>query len=363
MIPRFIHSGMAGAPAISTAVSGALSVLNAALVDGFNVTAPQSVSASGGVVTVTYLTAHNYEDKCWLRVSGAGAAALNADHQCTVPGPMTFTVAVPGIPDGPVSGSISVRVAPLGWERPFTATDVAVYRSPNVAGTRMYYQVNDSNLAFNTLARIRGFETMSSATVGNDPFPTVGQSPSGVAVVKGSATPWAVVGDDRTVYIYTGSIPQGSNYHGVVPIGDFRSYKPADAYAAMVGVSNASNGGSDIGDLTNAALHFVARSSNALVKSPQVGASGPYPGNSGRNRAYPSVVSGGLTLSRGLHVLDGSGISAAIRGEWRGLMFVHEAVPATPWLVLPAVTGVIGRVVVLASGAGSVALPIDEDWL
>jgi len=362
MIPRFIHSGMAGAPAIAQAVSGGLSVLNAALVDGFNVTSPASVTVSGGVATFSYLAPHGYADKCWLRVSGAGAAVLNADLQCTVPNATTFTVPAPGVPDGPVSGTIGVKVAPLGWERPFTAANIAVYRSPNIAGTRMYYQADDSNVSGSQILRLRGFESMTSATVGVDPFPTVAQLGPGVGLVKGAGTPWAVIGDDRTVYIYTGSLPQGANYHGVVALGDILSYKPADAFGALLSATNTSNGGQDLAFFDGTALHYLARAANAIQKSPFVGCVGPTPGQSGRTRPYPSVVSGGATFTRGLHLLDGSGSAAVVRGEHRGLMYVHEAIPASPWVVVPTVTGISGRVVVLGSGAGSVALPVDEEW-
>jgi len=361
-MPKFIHSNMVGAPVMGTGVGAGLSVLDAVLRTGFNVRTPSSVTVTGGVATITYLAAHGYEDLSWLRVAGAGAAVLNADLQCTVPNSTTLTVPAPGVPNGPVSGTIETRVAPLGWERPFSGTNQAVYRSPNILGTRMFYQFDDTNLVGSTLMRIRGFESMSGVSAGVDPFPTTAQLANGTAIVKGASTPWAVVGDDRTVYLYTGSIPQGANYHGVIPFGDFLSYKPADIYAAVVGGSNATNGGADLAHCNGSAVHHVARSSNALVKSQLSGSSGPNPGISGQNgRPYPSVVHGGATFVRGLHILDG-GTNTAVRGEWRGLMFVHEAIPATPWVVIPVVTGVSGRVVVMACGSASIGVTADEDW-
>lgn len=366
MIPRFIHSGMAGAPAISTAVSGALSVLNAALVDGFNVTAPQSVSASGGVVTFTYLAAHGYEDKCWLRVSGAGAAALNADHQCTVPGALTFTVAVPGIPDGPVSGSISVRVAPLGWERPFTDTNVAVYRSPNVAGTRMFLRVLDSNAGSVFTARLRGYESMSSASVGVDPFPTVAQaadtSLAGIGkTTSGVGAAWAIVGDDRTFYF--------CHAQDVSTFGDINSFKPADAYGAYLFCGSNSNTSLSQCTGSNSEINgLVCRDGSGLIKSMVGGHQGFGNGTSGQTRTYPGPNTGGVTLISPILLLDGvTPSSSPVRGALRGLMYVMEAIPVDNFMVLTGVPGITGRVLVMrdrgnSANPASVAVPIDQEW-
>lgn len=366
-MPRFIHSGMTGAPAMSTAVSAGLGVLNAALVDGFNVTAPNSVSASGGVVTFTYLVAHGYESRCWLRISGAGAAALNADLPCTVTGPLAFTVPVPGIPDGPVSGTIAVRVAPLGWERPFTATDIAVYRSPNVAGTRMFLQARDNNQGAQISTRLRGFESMSSATVGVDPFPTIAQmsdtsgSPLGftkTAIGEGAA--WAVVGDDRTFYL--------CHAQDVTTFGDINSFKPADAYGCFL--FGGSNGNTALSACTGSHSEInglLCRDGSGLIKSSVSGHQGFGSGTSGQTRPYPGAVTGGVTLVSPLVLLDGTApTTSPVRGTLRGLLYVMEAVPVASFQVLESIPGIQGRVLIMrdrGNGAqASVAVTIDQDW-
>jgi hypothetical protein len=365
MIPRFIHSGMTGAPAMSTAVSGGLGVLNAALVDGFNVTAPNSVSASGGVVTFTYLVAHGYSDRAWLRISGASAAALNADLPCTVTSALVFTVPVPGIPDGPVSGTIAVRVAPLGWLRPFTATDTAVYRAPGPLGTRMFLQVRDNNQGGQQITRFRGFESMSSATVGVDPFPNLTQSPdasgSPLGFTKEAGTAWAVVGDDQTFYLY--------HRQDVSTFGDIASMRPGDAYGCWL--FGGADANSSLSQCTGSVADFnafLARDGTGLVKSLIGSHMGFFPGQSGQNRPYPGANSGGLTLISPMLVLDGavSGTSA-VRGVLRGLMYVMEAIPVSSFQVIDSVPGITGRVVILRDRGNSVqpasvALPIDQEW-
>lgn len=368
MIPRFIHSGMAGAPAMSTAVSGLLSVFNAALVDGFNVTAPQTVVASGGVVTFTYLMAHGYENGCWVRVSGAAQAALNADRRCTVPGALSFTVAVPGIPDGPVSGSISVRVAPLGWDRPFTDTNIAVYRSPDISGSRMFLQVRDNNQNGQIAARLRGFESMTSATVGVDPFPTVAQiadaAGSALAITKtasGIGAGWAMAGDDRTFYF--------AHAQDVSTFGDINSLRPADAYGCWVFGGNNNNTALANCTGSNSEINGVlCRDGTGLVKSLVGGHLGMSPGASGQTRPYPGANSGGVSLVAPMILMDGvTPASSPVRGTLRGLLYVMEAIPVDNHMVIDAVPGITGRVLIMrdrgsSASLGSVAVPIDQEW-
>lgn len=362
---RFIHSNMTGAPALATTAGGALAMLNAVLVSGFNIGNPTSVSVASGVATFEYAAAHGYEDKCWVRIAGAGAAALNADLQCTVPGTTTLTVPAPGVPDGPVSGSIETRVAPLGWESPFVATNVAVYRSPNVVGTRLFFQVDDTNVGGQQAAVLTGYESMSNATTGVDRFPLTTQTAIASRLVKGSATPWAIAGDDRTAYIYTGSVSQGANYQGVAYLGDFASDKPADAFAAGVNGNTSNAAAGFMADCTSGGVGtmYVARASNGLQKSLLTSKAGVHPGQSGRNKSYPNPVSGGLTFVRPLLVLDGASSASAVRGAMRGAMFVNELVGlSAQWLVADPVAGVTGRVVVFPDGGGAVAFAVDETW-
>lgn len=365
MIPRFIHSAMAGAPVSAQTVSGTLPILDAALVTGFNIKTPSSVTVASGVATFNYLAAHGYEDKCWLRVAGSGAAALNADLQCAVPNSTTLTLPAPGVPDGPVSGSIETRVAPLGWERPFTGTNVNVYRSPNVASSRMFYRLDDSNAGGNNYLRLRGYEDMTSADAGTDPFPTLAQVVAAsieTGLIKGTAFPWCVVGDDKTVYFLLG---QSSGAYQIQSWGDFDSFKPADAYAAFVGQSD--NGSGNLMSMGGSVKNqYLCRDAAGLVKSLGASRLGMSPGQSGLSRPYPGAANGGVTLVRPVLQIDGTAsATSAIRGRMRGLMAVMEAIPAYPFVVLPSVPGITGRVLVLPDRGqtpGAVAFPIDEAW-
>lgn len=57
-----------------------------------------------------------------------------------------------------------------GWEKVFTATNIAVYRPRH--GLRIYMRVDDTNAQF---ASIRFYETMSDASTGTNIHPTVAQ--------------------------------------------------------------------------------------------------------------------------------------------------------------------------------------------
>jgi hypothetical protein len=119
-----------------------LAVLQACLVDGFNTQTITSITRTGQVATVTTSVAHNYVPGQTLLLSATGEALYNGEKTIdSVPSTTTYTFAVTGSPGTVATGSC--KVAPLGWVREFTDTNKAVYRSPNVVGTRMYYRFHE----------------------------------------------------------------------------------------------------------------------------------------------------------------------------------------------------------------------------
>jgi hypothetical protein len=355
---RYFHSGMTGAPQNTNAVGAMCGILDDCLVNGFNVKSPLTVTVSAGVATLVYATAHGYSTDIDLRIADASVAAVNGDRRCTVLDAQTLTVPTPGAPDGAVGGTVITRVAPLGWQIAFTDTNVRVYRSPNVEGTRFFYRLQDTATA-SFSPSVRGYESMSDANTGTDPFPTTGQQGgAGLPFYKSNsatARDWVVVGDDRTVYVALTDSTSSALYPFVM--GDMVSHKDGDAYAAMLTPVN----GSAVDRLAMSAstTSYLARSYDQVTKSVVADTRSPVGGNSGGGGAYPSLVSGGVTLVGPVHVTEGG----ALRGSLRGLLHTWEAISAWPFTVLTGVAGVDGRVLVTTCGiSGRVAYTLDEPW-
>lgn len=359
MATHFFHSGMVGAPTNTNAAGSTLAIIRACLSTGFNLLTPQAATVSSDVMTISYSAPHGYEDKVLIRLDGAPGGSI-VKRVTTTAGSNSLTIPVTGFSDGAVPGSLSTRVAPAGWEEPFTDTGVGVFRSPVVGpgSTRFFYRVADT-ASGSSPNMIRGYESMTDANTGTGPFPTVAQvSGSGIIVPRATgatAESWCVVADARTCYFV---LRNGLNTACVKWIGDQEPLSSADLFCASVSPSNATNG------LTgNGASHFSPRAANVTSTGVAQSRSG-IAFNS--LRAYPSPITGGMIVARSLATNEGTtGDSGNLRGIMRGALNCSaNPVPSgSLFVVLPSVVGVTGRIVVFRDAVNTAAgCVIDEDW-
>lgn len=355
---QFLHSGLQGAPTNTVAAGTITGILDACLVDGFNALSPVTVTVSAGVATLVYAAPHGYTTDQYLRVLGASAPQVNGDKRPTILDAQSLTVPAAGAPDGPVGGSISTRFAPLGWERVFTDVNVRVYRSLSLESARHFFRVTDADSSsVSPLNAYRGFETMNDASTGLNEYPSfvqVGGGGFGIYKSPSGAQPWVLVGDERTVYI---SISTTGGMITAVCMGDFESHVPADAYASIITAVVSSTVG-NLGSVTSFG-HRVARDMDGLGQSPSVVSRSPFGAPSGNNGTWPSPASGGVTIARPVHLIEGD----SLRGSLRGIMHLWEPLPAAPFTVIDSLDGIDGRVLVVQDGSnGRVAYPLDEPW-
>ena len=360
MATHFFHSDMVGAPTNTNAAGSTLAIIRAVLSTGFNLLTPQSATVAGGVMTLTYSAPHGYEDKVLLRLDGAPGGSVVCRVTASA-GSSSLTIPAPGFADGAVSGSLSTRVAPAGWEEVFTGSGVGVFRSTieGPGSTRFYYRVNDATLGSST-AEFRGFESMSDVDTGIGPFPTVAQDDGhGIHFLRGDSStprPWCAIADGRTLYLILGYTSLGA----AKAWGDITPYSSSDTFCAFAIGGNAS-----YGYLTNTGYaHYVPRIA-AGTGTAQTGTRRSLFAASGEAHTYPSPIDGGMVFSR--PVLVGEYGSNAIRGEMRGMLTCSaNPIPSgSLFTIMPTISGVSGRVCVARDGGSSgpaVAFAIDEDW-
>jgi len=161
-----IHESMRGAPQLKGAAGTGVAVLDAFLVDGWGLATATSGSVSAGVCTLNMGVGNDFEEHCVVLVAGATPAAVNGEHRLTQGGE-TIKFEVPGAPDGPVTGTVTVKYAPCGWEKVYTASNKAVYRSQDVTGNRRYLRVNDTGAAY---MRVYGYNAMTAIETGTGNF-------------------------------------------------------------------------------------------------------------------------------------------------------------------------------------------------
>ncbi|WP_354684450.1 hypothetical protein [Cupriavidus necator] len=203
-VVKFMHGEMVGAPTVYGNAGGLLSMLDACLKDGWGQQTASSVVVAGGIATVTFGTAFPAEIQSCILVAGATPSGLNGEKKVLSLTSSTLTFDATGISDQTATGTITVKMAPLGWIKPFSGTNLAVYTSPASAFTGGYLRVDDTG----TLnARVVAYEGMYDVNTGLNPYPTNTQVSGGLYWPKSqsadaTARKWLLAGDDRGFYLW-----------------------------------------------------------------------------------------------------------------------------------------------------------------
>lgn len=114
-------------------------------------------------------------------------------------------------------------VTNLGWAKPFSGTNIAVYQQAEAPFH--YLRVDDTGI---TDARVRLYETMSNADTGTNPTPTDAQSSGGLFFRKWSsgAGQYRIVGNGST-FIFIAQWTSMSQWVGMI-FGNYVSLVPGD---------------------------------------------------------------------------------------------------------------------------------------
>lgn len=319
---KWISNEMRGAPTLSGAVGTLIDVLDAFLLTGWGLTEAISVTVADGIATATLTPGETFLKHAVVLVAGATPGALNGEARVLSSTNTSITWAT-AASDGPATGTITIKYAPQGqWEKAFSATNIAVYRSTDVTGSRWCYRINDTTTGY---ARVAGWESMDSDASGLGRFPPVGTLADGLILLKSDSTgsgskPFFLAADSKFI-IFT-AVPVAGASLALRGFGEPLPTNPAgDPFAAFVSgshntVLNAQNGNSlDSNNIWNGGTPFgygrvfFARDYSGLGSSVE-GATKAYVGNETGNAwvsggtngamlgAFPSVVDGRLKLSR-----------------------------------------------------------------
>ena len=331
---KFFNSDMPGAPACSGTAGALLAVLDACLITGWGLQTAASASISAGVCTLTLPTTPAMQVGSVALVAGATPAGLNGEQRVTAITGNSVSFAT--TETGAVTGTITVKLAPAGWLKPFSGTNLAAYKVDPAKypdSTGIFLRLDDTG-TFN--AKIVGYETMSGIATGTGDFPTAAQTQlyvfkSNVATTV--AKPWLVVCDDCMVYVGVRHYDTNNANYGPSwwCFGEFASKKAADPYRFMVTGNYHSSGSSapaqdnSIASTNNLTYAYLARSYTALgggVKS--VNVTWPYNyGSSGNAIAplgYPNGPDYGLYLCRTDIMEQGS--PQTLRGRLPGMLMI-----------------------------------------
>jgi hypothetical protein len=336
-VKHFFHL-MDNAPSLSGAAGSLIPILDACLVTGWDTKAIGTLVVAGGVATATFSGVHASRGDAVIVISGVTGvlAGLNGEQKVATRGAASLTFPTSEA-DGTATGTISMKMAPLGWTKVYTGANKAVYRSADPASSGMYLRVDDAGT---TSCRVVGYETMSDVDTGLAAFPTNTQVAGGgywqkSNVASATVVPWAIVGDSRAFYFFqAGYASQAavSTSGNVRMFGDIAAYRPGgDAYGCMLSCS--ANAGAFTGqqdgvlDSNTSLRQYFPReytgigSAVAYLAFPYTGVGSTQSGGDNTLGAFPNPLDGALKLSKRYL---GYGAGSTPRGELPGFFTVPQ---------------------------------------
>lgn len=396
---KWFHSGMQGAPEVSNNWGDLTGLLDAVLVNGFNLKTVDSITSAAGVATATVSIGHGYVVNQVVLIAGCEQAQYNGEQVITEVSANTFKFAVTGTPASPATtqSTISAKVAPLGFQIAFTGTNKRVYRSPNAMSTRPFLRVDNSldpvwNTTYSKYAKVTMAENMTDidtfvgARAPYDPtLPTKNEvgTGSGSSAINGwykwiharasgsnqttdggaGARNWVVVGDDRGFFIM---LPRQSGHtvRSIHYFGDFASFKAGDAYPCLLTAvddyNNASSNSSNFPAFNVNFEHTVDYVGKILLRDYTQLGNPVRAGFFTLNPANSQMVSGrtgtvpwpnGPDFSLQLWPVWIREESGHVRGQMPGLFFIPQYLPYYDLTVVENVVNYAGRKFLLVCGA------------
>lgn len=330
-----------GAPQVAgNSGASVTAMLTAVLINGYNSMSVTSLVGNGTTATATVATNSYTVGQCIL-ITGATPSEMNGEKYVTAVTGTTFSYA--STTNATATGTITAKVAPLGWTQAFSTTNIIDYQQGS--GNLRYFQAD-----VGTAQWLKGslFETMSAANTGTNQTPSSLQSANFAVAqytIANNATTraWYVIGNDRSFYLFfnqDGST--GPVYNSMLFVGDYTSYKSGDLYNCLITGSPSPTTSSGLNgnySLTVAPYYNTAPTTgngvravlrpytgigssqilSFLINSAFAGSTGG-PGATGP--LYPSLVDGTMITSP-IWLGDG----ATLRGEMPGVVSPYHNMP------------------------------------
>lgn len=382
---KYFRSAMRGAPTVSGTAGTMIGLLDACLINGFGIVTLTSLVVSGGVATATVNSGDTFEAGAVIALAGATPGALNGEARVLSATSIGFTFATTAA-DGAASGTVTAKYAPVGgWEKTFSGTNKAVYRSIDPQANGHYLRVDDSD-AYRSL--VFGYESMSDVNTGTGRFPTDALLTSGASYwfkyqsASAIATDWYLFGDSRFFFhaiahysnpalglLYpmhalgfgdpTELAPGGDTWSTVLnTMGSSMTYVQSAAF------QNIGSAGDNYQAVMPRALSGLG-SAVRVGKKPYIGA-----GNSGADSYFGvgvSPVDGKLVLSK-MVLLNGGAPTNAPRAELPGIYYLPNSAIFRPGLGTGDVVAVDGglagrRMIAIGAGSQNGSSQIDGGYL
>lgn len=337
-------------PKLTNSAGSLVALLDAVLVNGYGAKTVTSLSIDANRKATLSCANHGYSVQARFEISGADQADINGEWEVeSVSDANTIIFTSPqSLVSTVITGTVIIRVPPLGWDKVFSATNQGVYRAK--VGNRHYIHIDDTftNGAVSGAAKARPFETMSDITqaptdswmafgdslknTGSYTSSTGGTIANNRAVgwihyvgdaggATGSPTDigWTIVGCDRFFYLSIQNMYGNTTLPHRTPymFGDFPSIKIDDSKNVIIRGADSFDGvycyNNDEGRRSGRYFSFRKGYIGNFLASSFSQNSGnkywtlmpPYPDFSENNYDYPVGAFGGYSISRGPNAASG----------------------------------------------------------
>ena len=390
---KWMHQGMAGAPVLTNNWGSLTALLDACLVNGFNLQTVSVITRTDSTATATLTAGHGFTVDQVVLVAGSDQPDYNGEFTVTAVTSTTvsFTVSGTAVTPATTATSLTMKGAPLCFEIAYTGTNKRAYRSPNPRSNRPFLRVDDSLPAgytttwakFGRVTLAEGMSDIDTFVGGRAPWdpaaPTRNEVPSGSGTTMYTGwfkwyyarqnhaetsgdngnwgRSWVLIGDDRGFFL-----SNASGYFGDARIlhafTDFDSYKAGDNYASYLIaserylVANSTTGSYPYIDAysansQNTTGKICIRNYTQIGENARLGMLSLNDGNgqniSGRtgNIPFPNGPDYGLILHPiYLRETDNGG---HLRGVLPGIFWIHQNQPYAHLSVIDNVIGYEGR--------------------
>lgn len=236
---KWYASQMQGAPSLGDTTEGALTaLLKAVLVTGFGTLTINSLvwDAATGWAKATISAGHAYLQDSVVDVSGASPATYNGEHRVRKVSSTEVWIELDGgNPGSAASGSMTMKVAPLGWTLTHESADakVAIYRPTDISASGNVSLRVDNTAWTNWtgsnawLAKVQLVEDVvdinTYTLIADYRWP---------ATKRYSDGRWDLIGDSQLFYFLPAYA--AANFQFVYCFGYIRSVRPGDRYHAVL---------------------------------------------------------------------------------------------------------------------------------
>lgn len=238
---KWYASQMQGAPSLGDTSAGALTaLLKAVLVTGFGTLTINSLvwDAPEGAAKATISGGHAYLQDSVVEVSGASPAAYNGEHRIKkVSSTEVWFELDGGNPGSAASGTMTMKVAPLGWTLTHESGDgmVAIYRPTNVSESGNV-SLRIDNTAFSGWVGASYFGYLAKVQLVEDVVDintyTLISDVRWPATGRYSDKRWDLIGDPQLFYFLPAYAT--ANYQSMFAFGYLKSVRPGDRYHAIM---------------------------------------------------------------------------------------------------------------------------------